>query len=65
MPWCRRLCEASALCLILSNAVHNVLLPLFDAAGFTSGYVRAVGQDVSPGKCVLLMHLEVYGQAGL
>ena len=27
---------------------------LLDAAGFTSRYVRAVGQDVSPGKCVLL-----------
>ena len=27
---------------------------LFDAARFTSRYVRAVGQDVSPGKCVLL-----------
>ena len=26
----------------------------FDAARFTSRYVRAVGQDVSPGKCVLL-----------
>ena len=27
---------------------------LFDAARFTAGYVRTVGQDVSPGKCVLL-----------
>ena len=27
---------------------------LFDAARFTSQYVRSVGQDVSPGKCVLL-----------
>ena len=26
----------------------------FDAARFTAQYVRAVGQDVSPGKCVLL-----------
>ena len=26
---------------------------LFDAARFTARYVRAVGQDVSPGKCVL------------
>ena len=27
---------------------------LFDAARFTARYVRAVSQDVSPGKCVLL-----------
>ena len=27
---------------------------LFDAARITAGFVRAVGQDVSPGKCVLL-----------
>ena len=27
---------------------------LFDAARFTARYVRAAGQDVSPGKCVLL-----------
>ena len=26
----------------------------FGAARFTAGYVRAVGQDVSPGKCVVL-----------
>ena len=27
---------------------------LFGAAGFTAEHVRSVGQDVSPGKCVLL-----------
>ena len=27
---------------------------LFGAARFTARYVRSVGQDVSPGKCVLL-----------
>ena len=27
---------------------------LFGAARFTAQYVRSVGQDVSPGKCVLL-----------
>ena len=27
---------------------------LFDSAYFTAQYVRSVGQDVSPGKCVLL-----------
>ena len=29
-------------------------LLLFGAAGFTARCVRAVGQDVSPGNCVLL-----------
>ena len=27
---------------------------LFESARFTAQYVRSVGQDVSPGKCVLL-----------
>ena len=27
---------------------------LFESANFTARYVRSVGQDVSPGKCVLL-----------
>ena len=27
---------------------------LFESASFTAKYVRSVGQDVSPGKCVLL-----------
>ena len=27
---------------------------LFDSAKFTAQYVGSVGQDVSPGKCVLL-----------
>ena len=27
---------------------------LFDSARFTALYVRSVGQDVSPGKCVFL-----------
>ena len=27
---------------------------LFESASFTARYVRSVGQDVSPGKCVLL-----------
>ena len=35
---------------------------LFDAARFTSRYVRSVGQDVSPGKCVLLGTSEVVRQ---
>ena len=36
---------------------------LFDAARFTARYVRAVGQDVSPDKCVLLRTSRV-GQEG-
>ena len=39
--------------LILFSAVRFVSA-LFDSAGFTARYVRSVGQDVSPGKCVLL-----------
>ena len=38
--------------LITSNVVPPV--PLFESAHFTAKYVRLVGQDVSPGKCVLL-----------
>ena len=41
--------------LIISSAARSVpVSSLFDAARFTSRYVRAVGQDVSPGECVLL-----------
>ena len=36
----------------MSNAVLNVLMPSFDAARFTAGYV---GQDVSPGQCVRVL----------
>ena len=28
-------------------------MPFFDSARFTTLYLRSVGQDVSPGKCVL------------
>ena len=50
------------LCLMLSlscmpiilSVVLSVLRPLFESARFTAQYVRSVGQDVSPGKCVLL-----------
>ena len=51
------------LCLVLrssfmptiSSAARSVLVPFLMLPGLlTSRYVRAVGQDVSPGKCVLL-----------
>ena len=68
LVWCSSLPNMSRgvvilrLCLMLSRSsmliilsvVRSVLVPSFDAAGFTSRYARAVGQDVSPGKCVLL-----------
>ena len=40
--------------LIISNVVLPVPELLFESAYFTAKYVRLVGQDVSPGKCVLL-----------
>ena len=50
------------LCLILSLNFMRIILNvallnlglLFESAYFTAKYVRLVGQDVSPGKCVLL-----------
>ena len=58
VPWCRRLEAMPAVrpqlhadnlkcCAECPNA-------LFGAARFTAQYVRLVGQDVSPGKCVFL-----------
>ena len=40
--------------LIILNAVPLVLELFFESAYFTAKYVRLVGQDVSPGTCVLL-----------
>ena len=40
--------------LIISSAARSVPVPSFNSAWFTAKYVDAVGQDVSPGKCVLL-----------
>ena len=39
---------------IISSVVRVVPGPSFESAYFTARYVRLVGQDVSPGKCVLL-----------
>ena len=40
--------------LITLSVVPLNLGALFESAYFTARYVRLVGQDVSPGKCVLL-----------
>ena len=40
--------------LIILSVVLSVLVPCFESARFTAQYVRSVGQDVTPGKCVLL-----------
>ena len=39
--------------LIILSVVRSVLVH-FDSARFTARHVRSVGQDLSPGKCVLL-----------
>ena len=58
VPWCRHL---EALPDVKPQLYANnlkccaeCLNALFAAARFTAQYVRSVGQDVSPGKCVLL-----------
>ena len=58
VPWCRRL-EAMPCIkphLYADNLKCSAVCPnaLLGAARFTAQYVRSVGQDVSPGKCVLL-----------
>ena len=58
VPWCRRL-EAMPCTkphLYADNLKCSAVCPnaLLGAARFTAQYVRSVGQDVSPGKCVLL-----------
>ena len=57
-PWCRHL-EALPDVepqLYADNLQCSVERPgaLFDSARFTALHFRSVGQDVSPGKCVLL-----------
>ena len=57
-PWCRHLESMLDVKpqLYADNLKCSAELPgaLFDSARFTAQYVRSVGQDVSPGKCVLL-----------
>ena len=58
VPWCRHLESMPNVKpqLFADNLKCSAERPgaLFGAARFTSRYVRAVGQDVSPFKCVLL-----------
>ena len=58
VPWCRHLDALPDVKpqLYVDNLKCSAerLRALFDAARFTAQYVRLVGQDVSPGKCVLL-----------
>ena len=54
VPWCRHL--ESLPQLYADNLKCSAARPraVFESAHFTAQYVRSVGQDVSPGKCVLL-----------
>ena len=58
VPWCRRLESLPDIKpqLHADNLKCSAARPraLFEPAYFTARYVRIVGQDVSPGKCVLL-----------
>ena len=58
VPWCRRLESLPDIepQLYADNLKCSAARPraLFESAYFTARYVRLVGQDVSPGKCVLL-----------
>ena len=58
VPWCSHLealpCVKPQLCADNLKCSAQRPLALFEAARFTAQYVQSVGQDVSPGKCVLL-----------
>ena len=58
VPWCRHLESLPDIKpqLYADNLKCSAVRPraLLESAYFTAGYVRLVGQDVSPGKCVLL-----------
>ena len=58
VPWCRHLESLPDVKpqLYADNLKCSAARPraLFESAHFTAQYVRSVGQDVSPGKCVLL-----------
>ena len=58
VPWCRHLDSVPEVKpqLYADNLKCSAARPraLFESANFTARYVRSVGQDVSPGKCVLL-----------
>ena len=58
VPWCRHLDALPEVepQLYADNLKCSAERPgaLFESPRFTAQYVRSVGQDVSPGKCVLL-----------
>ena len=58
VPWCRHLDSMPDIKPQLYannlNCIADRPRALFESARFTAQYVRSVGQDVSPGKCVLL-----------
>ena len=58
VPWCRHLDSLPDVKpqLYADNLKCSAERPgaLFESARFTAQYVRSVGQDVSPGKCVFL-----------
>ena len=58
VPWCLHLDSLPDVTpqLYADNLKCSAERPraLFESASFTAQYVRSVGQDVSPGKCVLL-----------
>ena len=58
VPWCRHLDALPGVKpqLHAEKLKFSVDPPvaLFESARFTARFVRSVGQDVSPGKCVLL-----------
>ena len=58
VPWCRHLESLPDIKpqLCADNLKCSAARPraLFESSNFTAQYVRSVGQDVSPGKCVLL-----------
>ena len=58
VPWCRHLESLPDIKpqLYADNLKCSAVRPraLFESAYFTARYVRLVGQDVSPGKCILL-----------
>ena len=67
VPWCRHLDSLPDVKpqLYADNLKCSAERPraLFESARFTAQYVRSVGQDVPPGKCVLLSTSKI-GQEG-
>ena len=67
VPWCRHLDSLPDVKpqLYADNLKCSAARPraLYESARFTAQYVRSVGQDVSPGKCVLLSNSKTVRKA--